>query len=163
MSDDKDSLAEIVDAAKKRCDLAEAGDTLAAKDVLEQAAVGLRDVLKDHRPDPERLVYLKFLEKALSQINQDVSPDKALGLWGGGRPHSISDSRSVDIFIAVGLEYNRILAKKNKYPSPVKSAIEYVSTQYGIGRGAVRKAWTKFGSLNGWRHAYQELEKSPPL
>jgi hypothetical protein len=39
----------------------EKGETLAVRDALQGAVIGLRDVLAGRLPDPERQVYLRFL------------------------------------------------------------------------------------------------------
>lgn len=153
MADAENPWTELVSAARVQIQRANAGNTLAAKDVLRQAAVGLRDILRGGTADPERLEYLSYLLIALEQIDQDVPPDKALGLWSGNRPKFIPDERDPLLFLAVGLAVDQ--AKNRSAPKPIDDAISTVAKRFGCDESTVKKAWEKCGATPAWEQAHE--------
>jgi hypothetical protein len=147
MADQENPWPDLVAAANARIRQANEGNTLAAQEVLRQAVVGLRDVLAGRLPDPERSQCLKYLVDALEQIAMKVPAEKALGLWSGNRPHSVSDSRDLASFVRVGLELNR------QPGQPVSAAIGAAAKRLNLGKSTVEKAWKKYGGRREWMRA----------
>jgi hypothetical protein len=159
---------DLIAAARAQVRRAEGGNRHVARGVLRQAAVALRDVLgiRDPNldaaeqarkntgtlPDPERKEYLLFLLTALEQIDAEVEADKALGLWSGNRPTSVSDDRDLVLFFNVGDYW---LAARNKAVS-VDAAITAVAKSRRLGKPTVQKAWKKHGGLTEWKKEYEE-------
>ncbi|MBS0366710.1 MAG: hypothetical protein JSR67_12895 [Proteobacteria bacterium] len=155
--------ADLVEAAEQRIRRANEGDTLAAQEILVQAAIGLRGVLSNQLPDPYRRESLKFLLAALDQIAQGVQADKALGLWTEGRPRQISDDRDFCLFLAIGQELNRLSGRESE--GPVAHAIKVIAGRHKVGLEATRKAWNSYGGEAAWRaaqHDGTESEVSTP-
>jgi hypothetical protein len=152
MADAENPWPDLVVAAKAQIRRANEGNTLAALDILRQAAIGLRDILSGGHPDPERLEYLSFLLTALDQIDQEVPADKALGLWSDSRPHSIPDERDLFLFVAVGLELDQ--AQKAHSEKPVDDAIAAAAKRYKCDKSTVKKAWERYGAKKAWEQAH---------
>jgi hypothetical protein len=148
MADAQNPWPELVAAARAQIRRANTGNKLVAQEVLRQAAVGLREMLKGRQPDPERLEYLAFLLAALEQIDQGVPVDKALGLWSGNRPNSVSESRDLACFIRVGLELNRQPSRS------VSTAIGAAAKRLNVGKPTVERAWKKYGGKRAWMSVY---------
>jgi hypothetical protein len=148
---------ELVAAATEQVAQIERGDNLAARGVLGQAIVGLRDVVAGRQPDPERLVYLQFLLRALEQIVDGVQPKKALGLWANNAPKSVPDMRGVSLFINVGLTLDR--PNESGRAKSVKAAIGEVAKRLGYGNDTVKDAWESHGATKGWKSARDGLRE----
>ena len=149
--------SDLIEIAKALVKRANQGDALAAKGVLEQAAVALRDVTSGRMPDTERIEYLRFLLAALELILDDVSPEKALGLWQSHRPKRIRSDRDLVLFVNVGPAYRRLSTSEEDVVNPVDAAIRLVAKQARMGRPAVEKAWERCGGLKLWRQIESEI------
>ena len=162
MADPANPWADLIAAATAQIREANEGNALAAHEVLRQATVGLREVLAGRLPDPERLEYLRYLVGALEQIAQDVPPDKALGVWSGQRPHSVSEDRDFVLFVAVGTEIDRLRSVAPETDAPVGRAIQAVAVRYSLGPETIRKAWTRCGGEKDWMAAKEPLGEISP-
>jgi hypothetical protein len=142
-----DPWAELVATATNTIRRIEKGETLAVRDALQGAVIGLRDVLAGRLPDPERQVYLRFLLSALAQIESGVTSDKALGLWSAGPPQSVTEERDFVLFWKVSQALNSI--KKTESDKPVEDAISKVVRDYakrGIAAASEHSQPHKFGT-----------------
>jgi hypothetical protein len=147
VADARNPWPELVAAARADVQRANRGNKLVAQRVLQQAAIGLREVLSGRQPDLERLEYLGFLLTSLEQIGQGVSAEKALGLWSSSRPNSISDSRDLVCFVRVGLEFDQQRTRS------VAAAIGTAAKRLNLGKPTVEKAWKKYGGKRAWLSA----------
>ena len=154
----EDPWPELVAAAREQIAKTEQEDNLAARDVLGQAIVGLRDVVAGRQPDPERRVYLEFLLRALEQIIDGAPPKKALGLWANNAPKSVPDMRDVWLFLNVGLALDS--PGENGRAKSVKTAIGEVAKKFGHGDDTVKDAWERHGATKGWNSARDALGDS---
>ncbi len=150
MAETTDPWADLVAGANTQIREANKGNNLAAREVLRQAAIGLRDVLAGRLPDRERDEYLKYLLGALDQINAGAPPDKALGVWSASRPHAVADERDFALFLAVGQRLDRTPAGTEK---PVTQAIKVVAARFNLGEETVRKTWIALGGEAAWTAA----------
>lgn len=154
-----EQINELVDAAQQEIRRIEGGNVLAAVRALRMASVGLRDVLGGRLPDPERTVYLEFLLAALEQITKGAPAIKALGLWPSGRPQSISEDRDLSLFLAVGVELDKLDATVRKR---VFQAIAIVAARRKLGIPTVRKAWKTYGAQPAWEQAKSDAASLKP-
>ncbi len=144
-----------VETAIDRIARAENGDTLVAKEILEQAAIAIREVLADRKPNEERLRYLEFLEPALDQIASGYPPDKALHISTTNRPRRVDPHRSWHLFLTVGVEYNNLAEIGH---ASVEKAIQNVETRHFVGEDTIRSAWQEYGGLEAWKSLNVETE-----
>lgn len=157
---DDDSYKSLVASAQLQIERANNGNVSVAREVLRQAAVGLRDLLHNKAPghpegklpDPERCEYLSFLLGALEQIDQGVAADKALGLWSENRP-SGPDDREFALWFALGHEVDKFTRTSIEHPLQV--AIAALARQFqkrGINVNAptIEKAWKQCGGMAAW-------------
>lgn len=147
MADDDD----LVEMAREQVRLAEHGNVLAAKRVVEFAAQALRGVLRGDLPDPERRIYLEFIAGALENIIQGGDAAKALGTWTNTRPHQVSPDREALIIFSVGMALEKL--HQAKVSSPVKQAIANVARRLKIGKSVVEKTWKQAGGEDAWNAA----------
>jgi hypothetical protein len=154
MAEDANPWPDLVEAASATIRKSDRGDTSAAQEALRAAAVGLRDVLAGGTPDPERLAYLEFLLRGLEQIDRNVDPRKALGLWGSKR---IPEDRDLMLLLRVGVELDKLKAQSAEIESPVARAIQIVANKTGHGDSTVEKAWKTHGGEDGWDEAAKQL------
>ncbi|HUX73799.1 MAG TPA: hypothetical protein VMV25_07925 [Steroidobacteraceae bacterium] len=142
-------LPDLMGAAVELIKRTDRGDNLAAAQVLEQAAVGLRDVIAGRLPDEERREYLRFLLRALEEIACGVASNKALGLWSDNAPKRVGDDRDFLLFLMVGQQLDT--------PDPdggqvtVKAAMYAVANNKRIGFDVVKDAWEKMGARAAWK------------
>lgn len=147
MAESGDPWAKVIEAATENLREIDKGDIPAARDALQNAAIGLRDVLAGRLPDPLRRTYLQFLLQSLEQIERGVDPRKALGLWGSNRIHRDRDHA---LFLRVGQELDRLRAQSGEIETPVARAIQVVAKQTHCGRATVEKAWKIHGGEDAW-------------
>lgn len=144
------SSTEIAKAAIAQVRRSKKGNVLAAHDVLRGAIYGLREVCAGRLPDLERRVYLKFLLRAMEKIDTGIEPSKALCLLPSNRPTSVPDARDLMLFIKVGQELDRPVARGAPIIN-IGAAIANVARAQRAGKDTVRKAWQKFGGKRAWR------------
>lgn len=154
MADTENPWPELVAAARAEIQRVNDGNTLSAEKVLQQCAVGLRDVLAGQPPDPERREYLAFLLTALEQICEKVPPEKALGLWSPNRPHRVAPLRDLWLFVAVGQELDRLTKRGTE--NPVTRAVDQIAKRRELGVPTVEKAWKLYGGKRAWQLARDE-------
>lgn len=146
--------------AKSCVNQAKKNDRRAVVEVLKQANVYLNTLTKgDFSYDAERIIYLKFLNESLEKILNGADPAKALYLYNENRPQEVSQDRSVILFCNVGLAYEK-QSEKN-----ISLAFEAVSQKFKtkfnmkVSPSVVRKAWSMYGSLKGWKEIAHFFEK----
>ena len=139
---------DLTELAKDRVARTKDGDTRIAREILKQAALAIRDVLVDRQPDPERRVYLDYLQAALDRIAEGYPADKALGIFTSNRPQSVDPNRDWHLFLAVGVEYNNLLKVGD---ASVGEAIQNVETRHFIGESTIKAAWNDYGGLKRWK------------
>lgn len=167
MADERRDLAppswdELVDMARYQVRLAEEGNTLVAKQIVALAAQALRGVLTGHEPDPERRIYLDYLARALEQVGDGVDARKALGVWTDTRRHTASPSRDATIYLAVGLELDRLRQASEVINKPVDAAIKRVARHLKLGPSVVGKVWRLAGGEDAWKEACANEDQSLP-
>lgn len=151
------SKSDLVPAAVELIKHVGDGDNLAARNVLNQAAVGLRDVLAGRLPDQERLMYLNFLLSALEEIDGGVPPEKALGLWSNNAPRRIDDLRAFTLFLLVREQLEQPASGGDRVT--VESAQKSVAKKKNIGYDTVKDAWEEMGARGAWMALREEEGK----
>ncbi len=150
--------SDLVAAATNLVELVDKGDSQGALNVLEQAAIGLRDVVTGHVPDQERVIYLQFLLRSLDQILSGVPPEKALGIWTDTKPR-LDPWRDTALFLLVGEELDRASNSNSRSERPVTTAIKAVATKKNIGFDTVKDAWENNGAKKGWTEVRELMGK----
>jgi hypothetical protein len=144
--------ADLVPMALAQVRKAKDGDVRAARYVLAEAAVALRDLLGEtgeldrgprQMPDVERMEYLRYLLWALEKIQDGAAPQRALGIWTDNRPPTLSSGRDYALFFDVCREHSRT--------RDVNSAIASVTRHRKVGKWTVRKAWQFWGARRAWK------------
>ena len=138
----------LVQGAKATIERIEHGNTLAARNALQVAAIALRGVLTRQLPSPEQHIYLSNLLKGLEQIGSGVAPDKALGLWTQNRPVSVPDERDFVVFWRVGGALDGLI--NSECEKPVDEAVSRVAAETGLGHATVAQAWRRMGGRRAW-------------
>ena len=132
---------------------AEDGDAGAGAQVLSQAIIGLRCMLRDKEPpDPHRLVYLLALLESLEGIEQGGDPGSALHLkQGHRRVDAAKDLRDVLLFVSVGKALDELTLGRGhtRQDGPVAAALKSVAKNKED-LATVQKAWRMFGAKSGW-------------
>lgn len=149
------SVEENIARAKALVQRANKRDRVSVLEVLEQARVYINGFLKgDFSHDAERMIYLEFVEKALSKIVSGKKPQIAFYMDNHNWPQSIPRADFITWAYAVGKTYERIEPKR------VHRAIEIVAKKNKVSVSTVKQAWLKFGGLKHWEKEKEEHLKS---
>lgn len=185
MTQDEDPYAILIEAANLCCEKALSGDRGASLTVLEQSVIAIRGLLQfeesdpnklrldtrdlnDKRrlifheaPSPHRLVYLRALAAMLERVLDGMPLEDAMSLKKP--PHREANPslaiRDVAMFVAVGQELNRLIARGHtRQDKPVDASIRAVAKRFNVSRESVRSAWSLYGAEEGWEARKSEWD-----
>lgn len=142
------TLQELADAEVKH---ALEGDCIAARRIIEQATVGIRDIDAGLQIDNERMIYLRFISYALVQILDGIPPEIALCIKTGdaGAPTKDTTERDFLLFLQVGQKLDE--QRKSGADKPINEAIAWVSRNtQKYSRATIKKAWQSMGGQKAW-------------